>query len=366
MKPVLLTVSGMIPAGLEDQIRRGERPLTDYVALAHGLEADLLDYNAAHEMGGAWGRLLERVGGPNLMLAWASFRMRDQYQVIFTDGEQVGLPLAGFLKFFASRRRPKHFMIAHILSVPKKLALLDTLRLANQIDTFFVYSTWQKEFIENRWKVAPERVVFTHFMVDAKFFAPDQVEGKGHPQPLEGEADWPVDRPVICAVGLEFRDYPTLIEAVRDLPVSVVIAAASPWSKRSDTTAGHEIPENVFVRRFNQFELRRLYAQSAFMVMPLYEVEFQAGITAILESMAMARPVICSRTSGQTDVLAEGETGLYVPPGDVRALRGAIERLLAHPDEVRRMGLNARRRVETELSLECYVARINRYVERAV
>jgi hypothetical protein len=36
------------------------------------------------------------------------------------------------------------------------------------------------------------------------------------------------------------------------------------------------------VRKFTQYELRQLYADSCFMVMPLENVKFQAGVTAIL------------------------------------------------------------------------------------
>jgi glycosyltransferase involved in cell wall biosynthesis len=163
-------------------------------------------------------------------------------------------------------------------------------------------------------------------------------------------------------VGLEFRDYPTLIEAVRDLPVTVIIAAASPWSKRSDTTANQTLPENVIVQRFSQYELRDVYAASRFMVMPLYEVPFQAGVTAILEAMAMEKAIICSRTSGQTDIVIESESGHYVPPGDVPALRSAIQDLLDHPEEAERLGQQGRRQVEQAFSLKHYVARLSRYV----
>ena len=74
---------------------------------------------------------------------------------------------------------------------------------------------------------------------------------------------------MICAVGQELRDYPTLVEAVRGLDVDVVIAAASPWSKREDSSAGLDIPPNVEVGAFDLFELRQLYADAAFVVVPL-------------------------------------------------------------------------------------------------
>jgi glycosyltransferase involved in cell wall biosynthesis len=369
MNDVLLTVSGSIDPDIEGQIARGERPLADYVAMAHTFGADLIDYNRARHQGGAFGRLLERVGGPNLLLAWICFRQRRRYRVLFSDGEQVGIPLALMLKLAGGGRatapgsapdRPRHLMIGHILSVGKKKPFFDLLAVQSHIDTFFVYSTWQKQYIEKRWSVPPERVVFTPFMVDADFFSPAELVKT---DALLALAEQP--KPVICAVGLEFRDYPTLMAAARDLDVQVVIAAASPWSKRTDTTEGHSVPENVHIQRFTQFQLRHLYALSQFMVMPLFEVPFQAGVTAILEAMAMEKPVICSRTSGQTDVIHHGENGLYVPPRDAGALRDTIKKLLQQPAEARRLGLAARRCIEEEMSLARYVARLNSYVGQA-
>ena len=105
-----------------------------------------------------------------------------------------------------------------------------------------------------------------------------------------------------------------------------------------------------------------MYGDSRFVVMPLLNVRYQAGVTAILEAMAMGRAIICSRTPGQTDVIVEGETGLYVPPGDPAALRAAIECLLAHPEEAERMGRAGRRRVEQAMSLDGYVGCLHRYV----
>ena len=351
MANVLLTVSGTIAPDIETQIMRGKRPRADYLELARSFDADLIDYPRARQLTGRVGRWLERIGGANLLLAWACFCQRTHYRVIVTDGEQIGLPFALLCKVLG-RKGIKHLMIAHILSVGKKMLLLDWLGLQQHIDTFFVYASWQKRFIETRWQVPSSRVVHTPFMVDSHFFSPQQVTA----QP----------RRMICAVGLEFRDYPTLIEAVRGLDVEVVIAAASPWSKRSDCTAQAELPPNVTVRKFSQFELRQLYADSLFVVMPLYPVDFQAGVTAILEAMAMAKAVICSRTPGQTDVIAENQTGLYVEPGDPQALRAQIECLLQQPALATQMGQTGRARVEAEMELSHYALRLQRTVQAAL
>jgi glycosyltransferase involved in cell wall biosynthesis len=350
---VLLTVSGNIPADLGTRVAEGVRPQADYVAMAKSFGADLLDYPAARKAAGALGKLLERIGGPDLMLAWACFTLRRQYKAIVTDGEQIGLPLAAIMKFLGRGDRPRHLMIIHIISVPKKMIFLDRLGVQSHIDRFLVYATAQKQFIERRWKIPSQRVRFTPFMVDSAFFSPDQVHAHD-------------EEPQICAVGLERRDYPTLLKAVDGLPAKVVIAAASPWSKRSDSTQGQAIPANVEVRKFTQHELRQLYADSRFLVMPLENVEFQAGITAILEAMAMERAVVCSRTHGQTDAVIEDETGTYVPPGNPAALRAALEHLLKHPEVAERMGKAGRRIVQQHMSLERYTERLSGIVREAM
>jgi glycosyltransferase involved in cell wall biosynthesis len=351
---VLLTVSGTIPADIRDQIARGTRPRADYLEMADSFSADLLDYAGARIVAGSFGRLLERIGGSDLVLAWACFKLRQRYQAIVTDGEQIGLPLAAMLKFLGIGRRPRHLMIVHIISVPKKMLFLDRLGVQSHIDRFLTYATWQKQFIEQRWNIPAERALFTPFMVDSTFFTPEHTKST------------PTSQPRICAVGLERRDYPTLLRAVEGLDVEVVIAAGSPWSKRSDSTQGQSIPNNVTVRKFTQYELRQLYADSRFLVMPLENVEFQAGVTAILEAMAMERAVLCSRTPGQTDVIIEGENGQYVPPGDPVALRAAIENLLVHPETTQQLGKAGRRLVEQQMSLDCYVERLRGIVQAAI
>ncbi|HEU4325445.1 MAG TPA: glycosyltransferase family 4 protein [Roseiflexaceae bacterium] len=354
MAEVLLTVSGEIAPDTAERIAQGERPRADYFELARTCGADLIDYAEARRTGGMLGRLIERALGRTALLAWACFRRRGAYRAIFTDGEQVGIPLALLLKLAPPGRRPRHLMIAHVLSVKKKLPFFDLLRVQRQIDRILVYATHQRTFALRRWRLPEQQVVWTPFMVDTHFFAPEAAR----PQPTE--------RPQICAVGLEMRDYPTLLRAADGLPAQVVIAAASPWSKRNDSTGGHTIPANVTVRRFSQYELRQLYADCRLAVMPLYDVDFQAGVTAILEAMAMGRVVICTRTPGQTDVVVDGETGLYVPPGDPAALREAIERLLADPALAERMGQAGRRRVEQLMSLDRYAERLGGLVRETL
>ena len=72
----------------------------------------------------------------------------------------------------------------------------------------------------------------------------------------------------------------------------------------------------------------------------------------------MGRAVIATRSRGILDYVIDDETGILVDPGDVTAMREAIQYLLAHPEKARRLGQNARQRVEEELNLDVYVERV--------
>lgn len=343
-RPVLLTVSGSIDPALRHAIAEGRRPRADYFVLADALDADLLDVTKAHRTAGRLDRVIAKVAGNAVALAWACHRRRKRYDVVLTDSEQTGLPYAALTRL--AGRRPRHAMIGHRLSAGKKVLVLRALRLRSRIDHLLLYASSQVRFAVEQLGFDVRSVTLTSFMVDTAFWRPS-----GLTIPARS-------RPMICAAGLELRDYPTLMSAVSDLDIDVVIAAASPWSKRPDTSAAAEIPANVEVRRLDHFELRQLYAEATLVVVPLQETDFQAGITSILEGMAMERPVICSLTAGQTDTIIGDVNGLYVRPGDPTALRAAITRLLDDPAEAARLAAAGREWVCANADIEVYARRL--------
>ena len=90
-----------------------------------------------------------------------------------------------------------------------------------------------------------------------------------------------------------------------------------------------------------------LYERAAVVAVPSHREGF--GV-ACAEAMAHARPVVASAVGGLLDLVVDGETGVLVPPRDVPALRGALERLLADPDLRRRLGQAGRARVQERFS----------------
>jgi glycosyltransferase involved in cell wall biosynthesis len=323
--------------GHEAAVEQGLHPDMDYDALARELAADIYDYRCLSEDRHILVRLAARASR-DIGLAMGGFIRRSRYDAIFSNGENVSIPLAAL--FTLVRRRPAHVLIAHRVSTGKKQPFLR--RLHNQMDSMFVYATTQRMHAVSKLGIPADKVQFIPFHADHRFYHP---------------ADQPVER-MICSAGLEWRDYPTLLAAVDGLDLKVNLAAASPWSKHKNETEQRKLPPNVTARRYEYGELRTLYAKAAAVVVPLYENDFQAGVTTLLEAMAMGKPVIVTRTEGQTDVVEDGVNGLYVPPGDVKALRSAILRVLNDTELAQKLGRAARRTIEERMTLDHWVQRI--------
>jgi glycosyltransferase involved in cell wall biosynthesis len=87
---------------------------------------------------------------------------------------------------------------------------------------------------------------------------------------------------------------------------------------------------------------------------------------SLLEAMAAGLPVVAADTGGVREAVANGETGLLHPPGNVAALVSALERLAADAELRARMGAAGRARQATAFSLEAMLAGIDRAYARAV
>ena len=363
----LLLINAILDRSLEQEIVEGCYPRKDYLELQRSLDADIVDIGALERH--RWTRLVRRFVGAGLTQALLAWTLRARYDAIFADRETTGFALAALFKL--TRRRPRLTMIGHLLSPRVKQALCRGLRLYRHIDCVIVHSSQQQRIAERTLGLRHEQVALIPYQTDERFWAPRAVQVKNQ----------------ICSAGLEYRDYRTMIEAVAGLDVEVVIAAASHWSKHQGISGDEGVPSNVRVASFDYAGLRQLYAASLFVVVPLQDVENQAGITTILEAMAMGKAVIVSHTRGQTDVVrdrrnrnrtaperstqpnwaytlgatgstAQGHTGIYVAPGDAVELRRAIVFLLEQPEQARIMGANGRRLVEETMGLDHFTERL--------
>jgi glycosyltransferase involved in cell wall biosynthesis len=126
-----------------------------------------------------------------------------------------------------------------------------------------------------------------------------------------------------------------LVEAARGL--RLVVAGDGPLRDRVPQSRG------VLPRE----ELQMLLAGAAVVAVPSRREGF--GLVAA-EAMAHGKPVVASAVGGLLDLVVDGETGLLVPPGDVEALRRALERLLADRELRRSLGAAGRARAAEQLS----------------
>jgi glycosyltransferase involved in cell wall biosynthesis len=337
---------------LERLASAGELPRKDYVELARALGADVLDAQYMERCASRAASAVARHGGlPAGQLLEAVLR-GGRYQHVIAWADRLGLPLAALHKLAGLHR--DLVMLSVWLSPPKKALFLRRLKVHSHLRAIVNYGSVQMEYAAAALGVPRDKLFLVSQPVDERFWRPPAA---------------PVQEHVLAAVGSEGRDYPTLLRAVRGLDVQVELAVGHSFSASGDRR-GKEVgarigdvereglPPNVSLTTLSPSRLRELYARARFLIVPLQNLDYDAGVTAIVEAMAMSKAVIVTRTRGQVDVLRHGEQGLYVPPGDPRAMRVAIEYLLAHPEEADRMGRAGRALIEERHTLDGYTAKL--------
>lgn len=220
----------------------------------------------------------------------------------------------------------------------------------------------ERELVED-YTAAPDKVAVIPSAVDTTRFRPeDKTEARRR-------LGLPPNEPVVVYVGrmLPRKDVRNAVRALAELkrrpgagePLPLLLLVGGE-TREPDETATPEIgalrrladdlgvADRVrFLGRRQPDELRWCYAAGDIAVTtPWYE---PFGLTP-LEAMACGRPVVGSAVGGIAFTVADGETGLLVPPRDPAALADALRRLLADPARRERMGRAARDRVEASFT----------------
>lgn len=107
----------------------------------------------------------------------------------------------------------------------------------------------------------------------------------------------------------------------------------------------HGIRERIVFAGFQSDPRPYLSLMNAF-VLP---VPFGSASIGLLEAMAMRRVVIIT-FGGEGEPVVDGETGLWSPPRDPQMLARSILRVIQDPQLQRRLGENARRRIDDAFS----------------
>lgn len=96
-----------------------------------------------------------------------------------------------------------------------------------------------------------------------------------------------------------------------------------PHYARELREAAAEDPRIRFRGSFEEGGQKQAYAQLDLLVVP--SIWWENSPLTILEALSQGVPVIASAIGGVSELIADGDTGLLVPPGDGAALRAALD-----------------------------------------
>lgn len=84
--------------------------------------------------------------------------------------------------------------------------------------------------------------------------------------------------------------------------------------------------------------------------------ESEGFSNAIIEYMRCGKPVVCTRTGGNPEIVSEGENGFLIEVGDVEGLARHIATLTEHPELRRKMGEAGKLKVTRQYSVDTMLA----------
>src|SRR3989344_3696394 len=239
----------------------------------------------------------------------------NKYNVIVSTGDSAGLPIL-FLKYLKIINKPVICMTAGLAGELKGKSNSWVGNFYKKIlpmaDVFTSYAQVEIDFFEKEMGIKKGKVKYMPLATDYKYFSK-----KSQPK---------VKKEIICAVGTEQgRDYKTLFEAVRDLPVTVEVVC------HPDNIEGLNIPANVKIRlNIPIQEVLKIYQRSIISIVPCFERYRSSGQMVLLESAAAGLPVIASEIRGITTAFyfKHSKHLVFTKPEDSKDLREKIKMLL--------------------------------------
>jgi glycosyltransferase involved in cell wall biosynthesis len=267
-------------------------------------------------------------------------RLSRDFDVIVNSDKRTGQLFALIRKLFRLRR-PKHIILELMLDEERDNAVWTLKRSLQRIvfstvDVTFVSSTREVSEYAKRLGIDSDRFRFLPFHTNVE-----------EPRIAGYSEDY------ILSAGMTGRDYATLSAAARGMRQRFVVV--SDRSSARDV----EFPENVEVLYDVPYrKYLALLENCRFVVVPLKKLVKSTGQVAVLEAMALGKPVVATETTGTVDYIETGVNGLLVPVGDPLQLRRAIEALLEQPELHRTLANNALASVKQQHTFEAYVDRI--------
>lgn len=165
---------------------------------------------------------------------------------------------------------------------------------------------------------------------------------------------WDPGRRTIGIVGRR-KDQAVAIQALAQVRTPVRLVLAGIQADERLVAAIERVPRRHAVVTVPYIaEIRPLYELLELVLLPSRMEGFSQ---ALLEAMALGKPVVASAAAGNLDLVTDGSDGLLIPPSDPAAWAAALERLLGDAELCRRLGEAASRTARETYALERTVER---------
>lgn len=148
------------------------------------------------------------------------------------------------------------------------------------------------------------------------------------------------------------KGIPLLMNIIKKIsPTEAEFSFVGPISSKVEAMVqSYGLPNVHIVGKVPHAELASVFAQYDVFVFPSY---FEGFGLVILEAMATGLPVITTTATGGPDCIEHGSEGFIMDCGDEQALYENINFFIKHPNEIKKMGLAARKKAE-QFSWDAY------------
>ena len=267
---------------------------------------------------------------------------RADYDMLYSAC-QTNTFLLSMLRLIGLYRKPISIIVHHPIKNRKILGNRWLFKLLFKgHDQFLCLTKETKQQFEKDLAVSPDRVRLIEWGIDLPFYQTN------HAVPTQSR--------FIVSAGKTSRDYDTLVRALDGTDISLKIYCSgnsapsiSEYSSNIQVIFNHATNNAISYQ-----DLLLEYQRSHAIAVPLPDTKNLAGLTSLLDAMAVGKAVIITRNQ-QIDIDVEKEKiGFVIEPGDVAGWREAVTYLIDHPEEAIEMGQRGRHLCEKKYNLEVF------------
>jgi len=256
-------------------------------------------------------------------------QLRRDYDYMFTFECSLTTFAFSFWQTLLWTRQPKHVVLQFIMrektrAFRSRLKYLLMKWCFSSIHMAICSSSEEAAYYRSAFGWSTTKAVFVPYHTSGEFTSTDTRSDEGF----------------ILAAGRVFRDFRTLIEAVRATDYPSVIVAPRHLVSLPREAVNIQVLEEIPFDRFSDLLLR-----CRVVVVPLHKMKISAGQVVMLHAMALGKPVIASRTAGTADYIIHGKNGLLVEANNPKALTLAIDQLMSNATLRAQLGHAARQTV---------------------